>query len=577
MIKFRPAVFWLPLLLSLLTVSKGTIAQDREQTKSDIVFKMLDYDARFRMIFAYTDAESRTYLANTAKSQYLEFKQLLEPNMAFFLGNEKDKLKETVKLTDKILLNDEVFNTLNTPNYRNESKPEKGEKLEDRWIDIHKAILYVLIKDMVVRANFKIYTRFSEFAVAADVSKNGPAASHHYADSLLKTAPGELMPYYYALQDGNNEESRVAIKTLIDNYKTRTGDLYAQTLALYERPNTLLVSPEGQKDDLQLKSKYASSKIWQDALIREMPETEKFAIMTVPNDRPDLHNSIYIFGKYMRAKKGETPDITFRIVSPGLTGVDFGRIRKVPVGDNRYGYVSTITYYCPIKIEVVNKAGEIEKTLIVIDEGREFRQEFHENYVRPNPNFTGVIPFRNDTLYYEALDKFRSSTINRLYNERFSEMTGAMSQWLNDAYGYYKVPNNFYYLYDVKNPENGFQEIKALVDSTDYAIEHLETQETSLANKAVLARMLEKYQEILQRPGVSQNVKNLCARNSVTCALLSDQVTRALYLLERCKAINPKDSYVRPFNLSSFVFRTLFDDKNQKVVKLPPRSELWKY
>lgn len=576
MINFRTAKFWLPLIL-LLTVATWTIAQDREQTKSDIVFKMLDYDARFRMIFAYSDPESRTYLANTAKSQYLEFKQLVEPNMAFFLSNEKDKIKEAIKMTDKILLNDEVFNTLNTPDYRNPSKPDKGEKLEDRWIDIHKAIQYVLIKDMVVRANFKIYVRFSEFAVAADVEKKGPASSRHYADSLLKTAAAELLPYYYALQDGNNEESRVAIKTLIDNYKTRTGDLYAQTLALYERPNTLLVSPEGQKDDLQLKSKYASSKVWQDGLIREMPETEKFSIMTVPNDRPDLHNSIYIFGKYMRAKKGETPDITFRIVSPGLTGVDFGRMRKVPLGNDRYGYLSTITYYCPIKIEVVNKAGEIEKTLIVIDETQEFHQEFHENYVRPNPNYDGVIPFRNDTLYYEALDKFRSNVINRLYNERFSSMTTAMASWLNDAYGYYKVPNSFYYLYDVKNPENGFQEIKALVDSTDYAIEHLESQETSLANKAVLARMVDKYQEILQRPGISQNVKDLCARNSVTAALLSDQVSRALYLLDRCKAINPKDSYVRPMNLSSFMFRTLFDDKNQKVVKLPPRSELWKY
>jgi|GEM_PF-1592501 len=577
MTKFRPANTWLPLLLLLLTITKGTIAQDREQTKSDIVFKMLDYDARFRMIFSYTDSESRTYLANTAKAQYLEFKQLLAPNMTLFLSNEKDKLKEAVKMSDKVLLNDEVFNTLNTPDYRNPSKPDKGEKLEDRWIDIHKAILYVLIKDMVVRANFKIYTRFSEYAVAADVLKNGPAASHHVADSLVKAAPGELLPYYYALQDGNNEESRVAIKTLIDNYKSRTGDLHAQTLALYERPNTLLVSPEGQKDDLQLKSKYASSKVWQDGLIREMPETGKFSIMTVPNDRPDLHNNIYIFGKYVRAKKGETPDITFRIVAPGLTGVDFGRIRKVPIGYDRNGYQSTITYYCPIKIEVVNKAGEIEKTLIVIDEGQEFRQEFHANYVHPDPNFNGVIPFRSDTLYYEALDKYRSSIINRLYNERFSDMTVAMAQWLNDAYGYYKVPNNFYYLYDVKNPENGFQDIKALVDSTDYAIEHLETQETSLANKAVLARMVDKYQEVLQHPGISQNVKNLCARNSVTAALLSDQVSRALYLLERCKAINPKDNYVKPFNLSSFVFRTLFDDKNQKIVKLPPRSELWKY
>lgn len=50
-------------LILLLTVATRTIAQDREQTKSDIVFKMLDYDARFRMIFAYTDPESRTYLA----------------------------------------------------------------------------------------------------------------------------------------------------------------------------------------------------------------------------------------------------------------------------------------------------------------------------------------------------------------------------------------------------------------------------------------------------------------------------------------------------------------------------------
>lgn len=574
MSKLRPSALCLTLIV-LFTFTQGTFAQDTEKTKSDIMFRLMDFNARFRMIFSYKDAESRAYLANSAKAQYQAFRQLAEPNLELF-DEGRGKLKEIIRGAEKFLLKDEVFNTLTTPDYRNESKPEKGEVLEDRWIDIHKAAEYVLIKEMVVRANFKIYTAFSDYAVAADMLDHGPAASHAIARAKLKQAPNILGGYYNSLKADNNEESRIAINDMVNAFRNMDGDLVGMVLWMYERPNTLVMSAAAQKNDLQLKSKYASSKVWQSGLIREMQENEKFAMVVSPRDMEPLRNKIFIYGKYLRAKAGETPDITFRIVAPGIGIVDYGQIKAVPTIGDRKGYLSTITYHMPLKIEVVDKEGKVEQTFVINEDKEVFSSVFDANFIPRTPG-VDVVPFPSDTAYYYALDRNKDRISELLFTDKWNQQAGAMAQLLNDAYGYYKVPNSFYYLYDVKNPEAGYQDIKALVDSTDYAIEHLETQATSATMKATLARMVDKYQEVLERPGISQNVKNLCARNSVTAALLADQVSRALYLLDRCKAINPKDNYVVPFNLNAFLFRSLFDDAAQRVTVLPLRNDLWKY
>ncbi|SHN37881.1 hypothetical protein [Chitinophaga sp. CF418] len=574
MFKLRPVTLWVTLLISL-ALPKGTIAQNREKIKADLIFKMLDFDARFRMIPGYRDSACRMNLANQAKAEYLEFKQTYQANTALFAKNEREKLNEVVSSCDKIFLKDEVFSALKQPDYLSSKNPSKGEVMDKEWIDIHKACLYVLIKDLTVRSNYELLYEFSRLAAAADVARNGLPSCHHYADSLLTKGGPSLDQHFQKAQLQNSAESNSYFQQLITAFKNKAADLPEQTKAMYASRNMLILSPEGEEADIHLMTRYPGTPLHLDGLIKELTEMDKYSIVASPAAQRDMmHNSILFQSKAHKAEKNETADYTFQIITPGILDLQY-KTPEYSTDFGRPGYISIITYRCPISIIVLNKEERIERTFVVTGENNIFSDTLHANVLDNFRPGMGLIPFRSDTACYDAMNdaNLKNNISGLLFSKKWNEAAPVITATLNNGYGYWKALREQYAIYGVKNPEAGYQDIANIVDSTDYAISHLGTETVRTSCKAALSRMLEKYQEILQRPDISQNVRILCMRNSIQAAMLSDQLERTMTLIADYKKVNPKDYLVPSFNFSIFSFRNWMMKNGAATVTLPPYSK----
>ncbi|MCF6407114.1 hypothetical protein L3C95_29735 [Chitinophaga filiformis] len=576
MFKLRPVTLWVTLLLSL-AFPKGTSAQNREKIKADLIFKMLDFDARFRMIPGYRDSACRMTLANQAKAEYLDFKQSYQANTTLFAKNERGKLNELVNACDKIFLKDEVFSALKEPDYISPSNPSKGEVMDKKkWIDIHKMCLYVLVKDLAVRSNYDLSYQFSYLAAAADVARNELPECRGYADSVLTKGALSLNQYSQNAEFRNNAESNAYFQQLIAAFKNKAADLPEQTRAMYASRNVLVLSPESEKADIHLKTLYPATPLYLNGLIKELKEAEKYALIASPVVRPGmLSTSVFFQTKAHRAGKNDTADYTMQIVTPGILDLQY-KAPEYSTDFRRPGYISTITYRCPITIKIMDKQGQVERTFVVSSENNVFSDTLHSNILDNFRPGLGVIPFRSDTACYEAMNdaNLKADISDRLFSRKWYEAAPVITATLNNGYGYWKASKEQYAIYGVTNPEAGYQDIANIVDSTDYAIRHLSTETLRDSCKASLARMLEKYQEILQRPDISQNVRLLCMRNSIQAAMLSDQLDRTFTLVADYRRVNPKDHLVPSFNFYIFSYRNWMMKNSAATVTLPPYTEL---
>ncbi|SDH26260.1 hypothetical protein [Chitinophaga filiformis] len=570
MFKLRPVTLCVT-LLALLAFSKRTNAQNSEKIKADLIFKMLDFDARFRMLPGYRDSACRMDLANQAKTEYLDFKQTYQANTTLFLKNEREKLNEVVESCDRIFLKDEVFSSLKQPDYLSSKNPSKGEVMDKKWIDIHKACLYVLIKDLTVRSNYELLYEFSRLAAAADVARNGLPACHHYADSLLTKGGSSLDEHFQKAQLQNSPESNSYFQQLITAFKSKAADLPEQTKAMYASRNMLILSPEGEEADIHLMTRYPATPLHLDGLIKELTETDKYAIVASPAAQRDMrNNSIFFQTKAHKAGKDETADYTFQIITPGVLDVQYNR-PEYYTGFLQRGYISIITYRCPISINVMDKEGRIERTFVVVGENNVFSDTLHANIMNNLRPGWGMIPFPSDTACYDAMAdvNLKNSISNMLFSSKWNEAVPTITTALNNGYGYWKVWREQYIIYGVKNPEAGYQDIANIVDSTDDAIRHLDDESLRTSSKATLSRMLEKYQEILKRPDLSHNVRLLCMRNSIQAAMLSDQLERTMTLVADYKKVKSDDVLVPSPNFKVFSFRYWMMKNSAATVTLP--------
>lgn len=319
---------------------------------------------------------------------------------------------------------------------------------------------------------------------------------------------------------------------------------------------------------------HKTDSLYLNGLIKELQEIDKYTIISPVNQSDLLMSYSFFQTKAHRAGKQDTPDYTIRIVTPGVTGLHY----NTPLyyeGFNRTGYIAIMTYRCPVKMEIVNKEGKVERTFVATDENDIFSDTLHANILGNLRPGAGLISFHSLEECQAAMDdpNLKNNIANILLSKKWNEGAPVISATANSGYGYPKIFRDFYAIYGLSNAKSGHQKIADIVDSTDYAINNLGSETLRTSCKATLSRMLEKYQDILKRPDISHNVRVLCMRNSVQSAMLSDQLERMLALIEDYRKVNPGDSYVPAAKLYIFSHRYWLTKNNASTVKLPPYTE----
>jgi hypothetical protein len=106
----------------------------------------------------------------------------------------------------------------------------------------------------------------------------------------------------------------------------------------------------------------------------------------------ELHMLGPIPAKSVNEKKGETPDIVFEIVSPGIQNLKIGLAYPVSIAEKREsfdkiipaskGYVANITFNFPLKLEIKDGNGNIKRTITFADETDKFYAVYHNNFFK---------------------------------------------------------------------------------------------------------------------------------------------------------------------------------------------------
>ncbi|MDR3246586.1 MAG: apolipoprotein A1/A4/E family protein [Prevotellaceae bacterium] len=96
--------------------------------------------------------------------------------------------------------------------------------------------------------------------------------------------------------------------------------------------------------------------------------------------------------KSVNEKKGETPDIIFEIVSPGIQNLRIGWAYYAKIAEKKEsidkitpastGYIADITFNFPLKLEVKDGNGNIKRTITFADETEEFHAVYHNNFFK---------------------------------------------------------------------------------------------------------------------------------------------------------------------------------------------------
>jgi hypothetical protein len=350
------------------------------------------------------------------------------------------------------------------------------------------------------------------------------------------------------------------------------------------------IQAQNAENELHLKLIYPSTKVYLNAKIRELKATETYRIDIPEFAANDASKTTVIFNSEAKpAKKKDAADYIFSVVTAGVKQFTLspptyitGKVKtnmalqpEVSVS----GFVRTMHYHFPLKIEVRNKAGELQKTIVVIDENEELTDIYHVDYLR-EPTFeertcvTTINPFDSEAETTlgdkpEVMQELRTKIVQRAALNRWAMATPLVSKALNSAYGNEKIPELKYAMYDITNPQPEYATLAALVERNKQAINNLGDKDKTVASVEALKKIVAEYEEILKNT-LNHNMKALLLINASQSALLSDQVEKSVILFKEYRVIDGSTVVQSAYEatLPNFYYRGLMNDPNAEVITL---------
>lgn len=344
------------------------------------------------------------------------------------------------------------------------------------------------------------------------------------------------------------------------------------------------------QNELHLKLIYPSTKVYLNAKIKALKETETYHIEIPAFAADDASKTVVVFNSDAKVtKKKEAADYTFNIITTGvkqftispssyITGKVKTNIALEPEVSVA-GFVRTVRYHFPLKIEVRNKAGELEKTIVVIDENEELTDVYHADYLR-EPRYeertcvTTINPFDTEAETTlgdkpELMQELKTKIIQRAALNRWAMATPLISKALNTAYGYEKIPARTYAMYDIADAQPEYATLATLVERNKKAISNLGDKDKMAASQEELKKIVAEYEERL-KVTLDHNVKALLLINASQSALLSDQVEKSVIFYKEYRLIDGSTAVQSAYEatLPDFYYRGLMTDINADTIQL---------
>lgn len=343
------------------------------------------------------------------------------------------------------------------------------------------------------------------------------------------------------------------------------------------------------QDELHLKLIYPSTKVFLNAKIKELKETETYRFGVPEFAAGDASKTVVVLNTEAKVAKKKEADYTFDFITPGIKQFTIAPARYIngKVKTNIAaqpevsvaGFVRTVHYHFPLKIEVRDKAGELEKTIVVIDENEDLSDIYHVDYLR-EPTFeertcvTTINPFDTEAETGlgdkpELMQELKLKIMQRAALNRWAMATPLISKALNSAYGNEKIPALSYPLYDIADPKPEHASLAALVERNKKAISNLGDKEKAAASVEELKKIVTAYEEILKGT-LDHNIKALLLINACESALLSDQVEKSVILFKEYRLIDGSTAVQSAYeaNLPNFYYRGLITDPNAATITL---------
>ena len=256
-----------------------------------------------------------------------------------------------------------------------------------------------------------------------------------------------------------------------------------------------------------------------------------------------------------RAKKAEEADYIFRITTPGLK---FSPANPEYFAENRRasyyapaasvkGFIYRFRYAMPIKIEVVNKQGTVEKTFLFNTDSA--TAVYHSNFLldaRSTEAFMpekDVVPFNTEALAIDALTKNGNEVYKRMeYNAWYNAMDHA-TKVLDMAYGRYQIPVKYFYSKVLKSKGNEtFPVIAEAVKKQFEALQQLEEEKKAEAAMVALKQNASSFDNLVTSLGnYDNNVQRVILSNACWASLLTGQTKKAIDYFQKYQAIEKEE------------------------------------
>ncbi len=604
----RSAGLGLSICLSVALTNK-VVAQDAEKTKAEIMYQMMDLDYRFALVPANKDSACRMYFAQQAKAEFSSFKKLLEPNLALFKPGQQTRLTNLQKAYEE-LFSPDIFNTLKKPDYRLSKSVEDDEAAKRLSDGIHKMSRNLLIDNLENIDNLDLVLTLSQLTVAADVTiqRNNPSSCIVATSKQMEQGNALLDKYYQAGRARNPLPLNTEIEQLLLAFKNKSNGIPQQTLALYGN-GILKLTPSGKvaakeankasreeflKKEIHLKMLYPTTKVYLTGKIKPLLETEKYTLQ-LPSEGQSFEGrqGLFFNTDAKEAKKKDIADYTFTVIAPGVRNVTIdppiflsGRVKANVMYSPEVtvrGYVANIRYHYPVKIEVRNKEGQLEKTLILIDEQEELTSTYHADYLRA-PKFeerspvTTIHPFYSADSAAKSISFQRDMILRRLQVNSWAETTPLLSKALTAAYGSEKVSNAMYPIYGIKDPQPEYADLVTLVEKTKEAISNIGSKDKTAASIADLKNIIQDYEQRL-RGDLTPNMRALCLINAAQSALMTDEISKSVAFYKAYLAVEKDNEGIQSSYegaLTNFYYRGLLDDVKSNPVMLGAMPKTWK-
>jgi hypothetical protein len=348
------------------------------------------------------------------------------------------------------------------------------------------------------------------------------------------------------------------------------------------------IQAQDAEKELQLKLIYPSTKVYLNAKIKELKETETYRLGIPEIFVEGASKTFVVFNSDAKAaKKKEAADYTFDVITPGIKQFTIspptyinGKIKTNILLEpevNVAGFVRTVHYHFPLKIEVRNKAGELEKTIVVIDENEELTDVYHADFLR-EPRFeertcvTTISPFDTEAATTlgdkpEVMQELRTRIVQRAALNRWAMVTPLISKALTCAYGSEKIPALTYPMYDIKDPQTEYTALAALVERNKKAIGNLGDKEKTAGSIEELKKIVAEYEEML-KGNTNHDMKALLLINACQSALLSDQIEKSIVFYKEYRQLDGSTVVRNAYEamLPNFYYRALMTDENTIIL-----------